>query len=245
MCDDATITGVVSRLLGDGQAAMAITDPPYNIGLGDHGGQQRGSRRRRLQNDAMPPEEWDTFIDGWARNLVARVDGAIYCFMSTKEWASVSRALAAAGGHWSDTIIWRKDRFVLGRADYQRQYEPIWYGWREGAAHHWCRDRDQGDVWEIARPSESEAHPTMKPLALVERAINNSSKRGDVVLDLFLGSGTTLIAAERTGRVCFGMELDPHYASVALARLEAFTGIEATRVVAGAAGDQMRGGGEE
>ena len=175
----------------------------------------------------MPPEQWATFIGAWSRNLVSSVDGAIYVCMSTKEWASVSRALEGAGGHWTDTIIWRKDRFVMGRADYQRQYEPIWFGWREGAKHHWCGDRDQGDVWEIDRPSESDAHPTMKPLALVERAINNSSTPGDVVLDLFLGSGSTLIAAERTGRVCFGMELDPHYGSVVLARYESFSGKEA------------------
>jgi DNA modification methylase len=104
----------------------------------------------------------------------------------------------------------------------------VWYGWREGAKRHWCGDRDQGDVWEIERPSASEAHPTMKPLALVERAIENSSESGDIVLDLFLGSGTTLIAAERTGRVCSGVEIDPHYASVVLARWESFTGREAT-----------------
>jgi DNA modification methylase len=224
---DATDAGAVSRLLGEIRPAMCFTDPPYNVALGDHGGQQRGSKKRRIQNDAMPPEQWDAFIHGWARNLVASVDGAIYCCMSTKEWASVSQALAEAGGHWSDTIVWRKDRFVMGRADYQRQYEPIWFGWREGAKHHWCGDRDQGDVWEIARPSESDAHPTMKPLALVERALNNSSKPGDVILDLFLGSGTTLIAAERTGRVCYGIELDPHYGSVVLARWESFSGKEA------------------
>ena len=116
---------------------------------------------------------------------------------------------------------------MLGRADYQRQYEPIWFGWPEGAKHHWCGDRDQGDVWEIDRPSESEMHPTTKPLALVDRAINNSSQAGDVILDLFLGSGSTLIAAERTGRVCYGMELEPHYASVVLARWESFSGKEA------------------
>ena len=224
---DATNAGDVSRLLGDTRPAMCFTDPPYNVALGDHGGQQRGSKKRRIQNDAMAPEQWNAFIHGWSKNLVENVDGAIYCCMSTKEWASVSRALAEAGGHWSDTIIWKKDRFVMGRADYQRQYEPIWYGWREGGKHHWCGDRDQGDVWEIDRPTDSEAHPTMKPLALVERAINNSSQAGDVVLDLFLGSGSTLIAAERTGRVCYGMELDPHYASVVLARWESFSGQEA------------------
>jgi DNA modification methylase len=224
---DATDAGDVARLLREIRPAMAFTDPPYNVALGDHGGQPRGAKKRRIQNDAMTPEEWSVFITGWTRNLVSNVDGAIYCCMSTKEWGSVSQALADAGGHWSDTIIWKKDRFVMGRADYQRQYEPVWYGWREGARHHWCGDRDQGDVWEIARPSESEAHPTMKPLALVERAINNSSKPGDIVLDLFLGSGSTLIAAERTGRVCYGIELDPHYGSVVLARYENFSGKEA------------------
>ena len=140
------------------------------------------------------------FVRAWAQNLLQHVDGALYVCMSTKEWPLVSRVLEELGGHWSDTIVWAKDRFVLGRADYQRQYEPIWYGWREGASHHWCGDRDQGDVWNIPRPAESELHPTMKPLELVERAIGNSSKPGDTVLDLFLGSGTTLIAAERTGR---------------------------------------------
>jgi len=224
---DATDTAAVQRLLGEIRPAMCFTDPPYNVALGDHGGQQRGQRKRRIQNDAMPPEQWEAFIRGWARNIVASVDGALYVCMSTKEWASVSLALAEAGGHWSDTIVWKKDRFTLGRADYQRQYEPIWFGWRESAKHHWCGDRDQGDVWEIDRPGESQAHPTMKPLALVERAIANSSVSGDVVLDLFLGSGTTLIAAERTGRVCFGMELDPHYGSVVLARWESFSGKEA------------------
>jgi DNA modification methylase len=224
---DSTDAGDVARLLGETRPAMCFTDPPYNVGLGDHGGQQRGSKKRRIQNDAMAPEQWAVFVRGWAGNLVAAVDGAIYCCMSTKEWGSVSAALAEAGGHWSDTIIWKKDRFVLGRADYQRQYEPIWFGWREETKHHWCGDRDQGDVWEVDRPSESDAHPTMKPLALVERAITNSSRQGDVVLDLFLGSGSTLIAAERTGRVCLGMELDAHYGSVVLARYESFSGKEA------------------
>lgn len=228
MCGDATDADDVKRLLDGMRPAMCFTDPPYNVRLGNHGGQQRGQRKRRIKNDDMPPEEWAVFCRAWALNVVSNVDGALYVCMSTKEWATVSQTLAAAGGHWSDTIIWHKDRFVLGRADYQRQYEPIWFGWREGAGHYWCGDRDQGDVWEIARPSESEAHPTMKPVALVERALNNSSRPGDIVLDLFLGSGTTVIAAERTGRACHGMEIDPHYASIALARLEAFSGAAAT-----------------
>jgi DNA modification methylase len=203
---------------------MCFTDPPYNVSLGDHGGQQQGQRKRRIKNDAMPREQWETFCRGWARNLLQQVDGALYVCMSSKELPLVSRVLEEEGGHWSDTIIWRKDRFTLGRADYQRQYEPIWFGWREGSKHQWHGGRDQGDVWDVDRPSESQAHPTMKPLALVERALENSSSPGDVVLDLFLGSGSTIIACERTGRVCYGTEIDPHYASVVLARWESFTG---------------------
>ncbi len=229
LCGDSTNIGDVERLLGEKRAAMAFTDPPYNVSLGDHGGQQRGSRRRRIANDALTPEAWEAFVRAWARNLLDRVDGALYVCMSTKEWPLVSRVLEELGGHWSDTIVWAKDRFVLGRADYQRQYEPIWYGWREGASHHWCGDRDQGDVWNIPRPAESELHPTMKPLELVERAISNSSKPGEGVLDLFLGSGTTLIAAERTGRICYAMELEPAYVEVAIRRWEAFTGERAQK----------------
>ena len=229
LCGDATDEADVSRLLDGRKAQLAFTDPPYGVGYGDHGGQQPGTRKRRLENDALPPEEWEAFCRGWAKNLLESVDGALYVCMSTKEWPLVSRVLEELGGHWSDTIIWAKDRFVLGRADYQRQYEPIWYGWRQGAQRHWCGDRDQGDVWTIPRPAESELHPTMKPLALVERAIDNSSRPGDLVLDLFLGSGTTLIAAERTGRVCYGMELDQHYAQVAVLRWQAFTGEKARR----------------
>ncbi|MPZ51042.1 MAG: DNA methylase N-4 [Dehalococcoidia bacterium] len=230
VCGDSCAASDVAKLLDGRKAALAFTDPPYNVALGDHGGQQRGQRRRRIQNDALPPGEWEAFVRGWSRSLLASVDGALYVCMSTKEWPLASRVLEEEGAHWSDTIIWAKDRFVLGRADYQRQYEPIWFGWREGAKHHWCGDRDQGDVWKIERPSDSEAHPTMKPLALVERAIENSSQPGDVILDLFLGSGSTLIAAERTGRVCYGMEIDPHYASIAIARWEAFTGETARKL---------------
>jgi DNA modification methylase len=149
--------------------------------------------------------------------------------MSSKEWPLVARVLAEEGGHWSDTIIWSKDHFVLGRADYQRGYEPIWYGWREGAAHRWCGERDQSDVWQIARPVEAPLHPVMKPLAVMERAIANSSQPGDLVLDAFLGSGSTLIACERTARRCAGLELDPRYVDVAVARWEAFSGQVARR----------------
>jgi DNA modification methylase len=230
LCGDATQAPDLARVLGGRQAGMAFTDPPYNVALGDHGGQQRGARRRRIANDALDPVAWEGFVRVWARNLLTSTDGAIYCCMSSKELALVSRILSEEGGHWSDTIIWAKDRFVLGRADYQRAYEPIWYGWREGSEHHWCGDRDQDDVWTIARPSDSPLHPTTKPLALMERAIQNSSRDGALVLDPFAGSGSTLIACERTGRVCSGIELDSIYVDVAVARWERFSGQTAERV---------------
>ena len=230
LCGDAISADDVGRLLSGARTQMAFSDPPYNVSLGDHGGSPQGQTRRRIRNDSMTPEAWEAFCRGWVHNLVTAVDGALYICMSTKEWPTVSRILADAGGHWSDTIIWEKDRFVLGRSDYQRGYEPIWYGWREGAKRHFAGGRDQSDIWKIDRPSDSPLHPTMKPLPLIERAVENSSKPGDVILDLFLGSGSTLIAAERTGRVCFGMELDPHYCSMVIARWEAFTGLEAQKV---------------
>ena len=226
-CGDATDPAHLAALTADTKAGMAFTDPPYNVDYGNHGGAQRKGRKRKIANDALSPEAWETFVRGWARNLLRFVDGALYICMSTREWPTVSKVLIESGAHWSDTIVWAKDRFTLGRADYQRQYEPIWYGWREGAKHHWCGDRDQGDVWKIERPSDSDLHPTMKPLELVERAIANSSQIGEVVLDMFLGSGSTLIAAERTGRTCYGMEIDPHYCAVAIARWESFTGQKA------------------
>ena len=131
--------------------------------------------------------------------------------MSSSELHTLQRAFAAAGGKWSTFVIWAKNTFTLGRADYQRQYEPILYGWKEGSDHYWCGARDQGDVWFVDKPVRNDLHPTMKPVALVERAIRNSSKSRDIVLDPFGGSGSTLIACEKTGRQARLIELDPKY----------------------------------
>jgi DNA modification methylase len=128
------------------------------------------------------------------------------------------------------TICWVKDAFVLGRQDYHWQHELLFYGWAPGARHTWLGGRDQSTVWQFARPRRSPEHPTQKPVALVERALRNSSRPGAAVLDPFLGSGTTLIACERLDRRGFGVELDPRYAQVAIERWEALTGEEAQRV---------------
>ena len=120
---------------------MVFTDPPYNVSYGAHGGKAADRPARRLCNDALPAEEWERFCQAWAAALTANVAGALYVCMSSKGWPLVARVLAEAGAHWSDTIIWAKDHFVLGRADYQRQYEPVWYGWPDGSQRHWAGGR--------------------------------------------------------------------------------------------------------
>ena len=127
-------------------------------------------------------------------------NGAVYVCMSSSELDRLQEAFRKAGGKWSTFVIWAKNTFTFGRSDYQRQYEPILYGWKDGGDHYWCGARDQGDVWFFDKPAKNDLHPTMKPVALVERAIRNSSKSRDIVLDPFGGSGTTLIAAARAGR---------------------------------------------
>ena len=133
-------------------------------------------------------------------NILTVTKGAVYICMSSSELDTLQKAFREAGGNWSTFVIWAKNTFTLGRSDYQRQYEPILYGWKDGTDHYWCGARDQGDVWFFDKPHKNDLHPTMKPVALVERAIRNSSKSRDIVLDPFGGSGTTLIAAERAGR---------------------------------------------
>jgi DNA modification methylase len=227
LCGDATRRQDVARVLDGGVADMAFTDPPYNVDLGRHGGRRRGSPRRTMRNDALNPLDWESFVRGWAEPLLALTDGAIYACMGSREWPTMARIFAELGGHWSDTLIWAKDRFVIGRADYQHGYEPIWYGWREGTQHQWHAGRGQSNVWQIRRPADAPLNPVMKPLELMERAIRNSSVADAVVLDPFLGSGGTLIACERTDRRCAAIEVDAVTVDVAVARWERFTGGQA------------------
>ena len=224
---DATDAAFVARCLDDGPAALVFTDPPYNVATAPTAAGRPTRPPGASSTTRLPAEAWERFCRAWAASLTANVAGALYVCMSSKEWPLVCRALAEAGAHWSDTIIWAKDRFTLGRADYQRQYEPIGYGWPDGSQRHWAGGRDQGDVWQIPRPDASPLHPTQKPLELVERAIENSSTPGDTVLDPFCGAGTTLIACERTGRRGVGVEIDPRYVAATIARWEAFTGTAA------------------
>jgi len=222
LCGDALAPESLERALGGRLADMIFTDPLYNVAY-----EGRTARKLTIANDDLG-SEFDGVLGQACAAMLKAVQGAVYICMSSAELATLRSAFAAAGGHWSTFIIWSKPSFTLGRSDYQRQYEPILYGWPEGQRHHWCGDRDQGDVWVYPKPRANDLHPTMKPVGLVERAIRDSSRRGDTVLDPFAGSGTTLMAAEATGRRASLVELDPCYCDVILARYAEATGRPAT-----------------
>ena len=148
--------------------------------------------------------------------------------MSAQEWPVIDGSLRESGFHWSSTIIWAKDRLVLSRKDYHTQYEPIWYGWNDdGPRLNPVTDRKQSDLWQINRPSKSELHPTTKPVELIVQMLQNSSKPGNIILEPFCGSGSTLIACEQTRRSCRAIELDPKYVDVIITRWELATGNKA------------------
>ena len=226
LCGDATVMAELDRLMAGSKADVCFTDSPYNVDYAGGVGAEKAGKGRRILNDALG-DGFERFLFEACVSIIAHTAGAIYMCMSSSELHTLQKAFVAAGGHWSTFIIWAKDRFTLGRSDYQRQFEPILYGWPEGAKHHWCGARDQGDVWFIDRPHRNDLHPTMKPVGLVERAIRNSSPRGGLVLDPFGGSGTTLIAAERTGRAARVVELDPRYVDVIVERWQAEIDCEA------------------
>lgn len=220
VCGDSTDLNVVKKL---GPSEMAFTDPPWNVAIGLDSN-PRHRQRNGLINDNLG-KDFPAFLQKVGAALAAAVKKDIYVVMGCAEWPNVHAALVAAGFHWSSTIVWVKDIFVLGRSNYHSRYEPIWYGWQKNSSYR--ADRKQDDVWEFDRPTKSPEHPTMKPVELVEHAILNSSIKGDTVLDLFGGSGTTLLACEKTGRKCRMIELEPGYCQVIVDRWEAFTGRKA------------------
>jgi DNA modification methylase len=228
LCGDSTVLSDVERLMGGQLADMAFTDPPYNVDYGNSAKDKMRGKDRRILNDALGDGFYQFLYDA-CLNLLVVTKGACYVCMSSSELHTLQKAWIDAGGKWSTFIIWAKNTFTLGRSDYQRQYEPILYGWKQGVDHFWCGDRDQSDIWNYNKPRVNDLHPTMKPVELVERAIKNSSKSRDIVLDLFGGSGTTLIACEKTGRQARLIELDPKFADVIVKRWEEYTGQHAVR----------------
>lgn len=227
MCGDSTSLVDVAKLMRDEKAEMVFTDPPWNVSYGQ---ENERWKQRSILNDSMTTEDFKEFMNSaFSCMHWASMGGAMaYIVMSPQEWGNLMLTLAANGFHWSSTIIWNKDQLVLSRKDYHTKYEPIWYGWKDDEPRvHPLKDRKQCDVWDFDRPKRSDEHPTMKPVELVARAITNSSDKGDIVLDLFGGSGTTLIASEETDRRCYMMELDPKYVDVIIGRWEDLTGRKA------------------
>lgn len=211
ICGDSTDEATLDKLMDGHLVDMVFTDPPYNVNYGAtakdkmraKGGSKAG---RKILNDNLG-DDFEAFLSAACANMLRLCKGGIYICMSSSELDTLQSAFRSAGGKWSTFIIWAKNTFTLGRADYQRQYEPILYGWKEGNDRYWCGARNQGDVWFFNKPLKNDLHPTMKPVELVSQAITNSSKSKDIVLDSFGGSGSTMIACEKLGRQARLIEL--------------------------------------
>lgn len=232
MCGDSTSIDAVETLMAGAKASLVVTDPPWNVAYGTNlANNAQGYKARTIMNDSMDAGKWDEFLSAVVGNLsLVTLPGCpLYCVMGPSEWPAIDKALRGGGFHWSSTIIWAKDQLVMSRKDYHTQYEPIWYGWNERAARLWTvQDRKQSDLWECKRPKSSPLHPTTKPVELIERAVLNSSNVGSLVFEPFGGSGSLLIACEKTGRISMNMELDPQYVDVIVRRWKEFTGKQAT-----------------
>ena len=226
MCGDSTSKDDIQKLLGGQQADLLITDPPYNV---DYEG--RTAEKMKIENDAMNPEEFYEFIYAAFSNAEeALMPGAsfyIWYAEGNSTTLELYKALRETKLIIKQQLIWNKTKKTFGRQDYQWKHEPCFYGWKEGASHHWYSDRKQTTVLDFDNPMASHLHPTMKPIPLFDYQIKNSSKPGDRVLDIFGGSGTTLIACQQNGRKSYTMECDPHYVDVIIKRWEDFTGEKA------------------
>lgn len=211
MCGDATKLEEVTTLMGGISADLVFTDPPYNIAY-----EGKTKQRLTIENDNMSSDDFYNFLLMSFENMaaVSKSGAAIYICHADMERVNFQRAMVDAGWLQKQNIIWVKQHFVMGRQDYQWQHEPILYGWKDGGSHQWLGNRTETTVWNIDRPTASLEHPTMKPIALMVRAMDNNTKSGDIVLDTFAGSGSTLIACEQKNRTCYAMELDPKYCDV-------------------------------
>ena len=249
MCGNSRIMSDVAKLMNGRKAEMVFTDPPYNVDYsGGMSGDGHQHKRSKIANDKMSSESFYEFLYDCISNMMSFTSGAFYICMSSSELHNLWKAFTDAGGHWQTYCIWAKHAFTLSRSDYQHQFEPILYGLSEEEAHKiesdnndmdslpimygwnkhdWYGGRKQGDVWMFDKPSKSKEHPTMKPVGLCIKAIGNSSRREQIVLDLFGGSGSTLIACEQINRICYMMEFERKYCDVIINRWQNFTGLNA------------------
>lgn len=221
MCGDGTNIEHVELLMEDEKADLFLTDPPYNVA---YTGKTKDALK--IQNDSMKNDDFRAFLVNAfsCANTFMNPGAAFYIWHADSEGFNFRGACHDIGWQVRQCLVWNKNVMVMGRQDYQWKHEPCIYGWKEGAAHLWNSDRKQVTVLDFDRPSRNEEHPTMKPVDLFEYLIKNSSKKGDIVIDLFGGSGTTLIAAEMNNRSARLMEIDPIYCDVIVKRWEEFTG---------------------
>jgi DNA modification methylase len=224
MCGDSTHKDDIMHLMNNQDADMLLTDPPYNV---DYVG--KTAEALKIKNDNMDDNQFYEFLRKVFENMyiVTKEGASIYVFHADTEGINFRKAFKDAGFKLAECLIWKKDCFVMGRQDYQWQHEPVLYGWKEGKAHYFINDRTQSTILEFDRPKQSTLHPTMKPIDLIAKLIKNSSKENDIILDLFGGSGSTIIAAEQLNRCCYTMELDPKYCDVIVKRWETLTNKEA------------------
>lgn len=235
MCGDSTSPTDYDKLMNGELADMLITDPPYNVALGMGGSVDEARKRHRrtdglvIMNDKMEDGEFYQFLLDFYTMAFANIkEGAsYYIWHADNEGLNFRKALKDAGITLRQTLIWNKNSITLGRQDFQWRHEPCLYGWKDGASHRWFSDRSQPTVLDFNRPTKSELHPTMKPVELFAYQIECSSQTGEIVLDPFGGSGTTIIACEQLGRKCRSMELDARYCDVIIQRWENFTGRKA------------------
>ncbi|MGQ7460949.1 site-specific DNA-methyltransferase [Streptococcus suis] len=218
ICGDSTKAETYDQLLGDKKANLVVTDPPYNVDVEETAG--------KILNDNMPDSEFYQFLFDMFTQVEKHMeaDASIYVFHADTEGLNFRKAFKDAGFYLSGCCIWKKNSLVLGRSPYQWQHEPCIFGWKQKGKHQWFSDRKQTTIWEYDRPKSSKDHPTMKPIPLMAYPIQNSSMRGTLVLDPFLGSGSTLMAADQTGRVCYGIELDEKFVDVIVKRYIESTG---------------------
>ena len=218
ICGDSTKSETYDQLLGDKKANLVVTDPPYNVDVEETAG--------KILNDNMSDGDFYQFLLSMFTQVENHMetDASIYVFHADTEGLNFRKAFKDAGFYLSGCCIWKKNSLVLGRSPYQWQHEPRLYGWKKKGKHQWFSDRKQTTIWEYDRPKSSKDHPTMKPIQLMAYPIQNSSMRGTIVLDPFLGSGSTLIAADQTGRVCYGIELDEKFVDVIVKRYIEVTG---------------------
>lgn len=224
MCGDSTSIEHMEKLCQNQLVDMWLTDPPYNVAY-----EGKTKDALTIQNDSMDDSQFRQFLrDAYvAADVVMKPGAVFYIWHADSEGYNFRGAAFDAGWKVRQCLIWKKSTMVMGRQDYQWKHEPCLYGWKEGAGHLWAADRKQTTILEFDKPSRNGEHPTMKPVALFEYQLLNNTKGGDIVLDSFGGSGTTLIAAEKNGRHARLMELDPKYCDVIVKRWEDFTGKKA------------------